>query len=141
MPLDVAGLQLLTGLLHGLGHADQLIDLAGWRTGVVIALTEPAHHADDTGNWLGQLIAQAPRTQPHPGKKQQIEHAQADDQPIADLQITLGQAVGLPENILFIDHQQQAPTGLRNLAPGHQLLAPTEHDLLHTALTGRHGLQ
>src|SRR3990167_1836649 len=48
MPLDVAGLQLLTGLLNGPGPADQFSYLAGRRAGMVITLAEPAHHADDT---------------------------------------------------------------------------------------------
>ena len=106
-----------------------------------IALPQATHHADDASDRLRQLLAQTPRARPHPGEKQHVEQHQAGNQQITDLQIALGQAVGLAEDALFIHHQQQAPTGLRDLTPGHQLTAAAQHQLLYIAPPFGHGFQ
>ena len=119
LPLMLAGLELLAGLLHGIGQATDLGDMTvrhGWQ---ILALAQAGRHVDDAIDGLGQLRAQLARTQPHQGEKQQIERCQTGDQQVADLHVTLGQLVGFLENLLLVHHQQQAPAGLRYFAPGH----------------------
>ena len=105
-----------------------------------MALPQLAHHPDHPIHRLHQLLTEPPRTHPHQREEQQIEQPQTDNQQVTDVQVTLRQTIGLAKNIGLIDHQQQLPTRLRNLAPGDQLFAPPKLNFLHIALTSRHGL-
>ena len=124
--------QMRARLHHSLRHILQLADARMLHRRLVVALADLPHHRHHPADGICQEMAQTPRAQPHQGKEHHVESHQTRNQPVAQIQIALRQTVGLGKHPILIHNHQQAPAGLLNLAPGHQLLAPTEQHLLHT---------
>ncbi|MCY1389056.1 hypothetical protein D9M71_38450 [compost metagenome] len=137
----LTGLQLRTAELYRFGQCLQFSDAAARRRRAEVALADAFHHPHDRCHGRGQFATEAPRPRPHPGEEQRIEEAEPGDQQITDLLVARSEAVGFLEDVGLVHHHHQPPAGLRNLRPGHQLLAPAQLHFLHIALAGCHGLQ